>query len=89
MPVEAITVNIGDSKFPPDGASGGSTTIGRRLRLHAPRLPSMRWTSYLPLSPPALGVPADQLMAVGGKIQAKGDSFQTDFLEGSLRQAAG
>ena len=28
LPVEAITVNIGDSKFPASGASGGSTTIG-------------------------------------------------------------
>jgi len=28
LPISAITVNIGDSHFPPSGASGGSTTVG-------------------------------------------------------------
>ena len=28
LPVEAIKVEIGDSKYPPSGASGGSTTVG-------------------------------------------------------------
>ena len=34
----------------------------------------MPWTSFLPSSLPALGVPADQLVAVGGNIQAKDDA---------------
>jgi xanthine dehydrogenase YagR molybdenum-binding subunit len=73
LPVEGITVNIGDSKFPPDGASGGSTTIScvaattRRGSVDA-------LDQLFAVAAPALGVPADQLMAVGGKIQAKGDS---------------
>ena len=28
LPISAITVNIGDSRFPASGASGGSTTVG-------------------------------------------------------------
>jgi xanthine dehydrogenase YagR molybdenum-binding subunit len=28
LPISAITVNIGDSHYPPSGASGGSTTVG-------------------------------------------------------------
>ena len=73
LPVEAITVNIGDSKFPPDGASGGSTTVGavsattRRASVDA-------LDQLLAVVAPSLGVPADQLVAVGGNIQAKDDA---------------
>jgi len=73
LPVEAITVNIGDSKFPASGASGGSTTIGgvsastRRASVDAR-------DQLFAIIAPILGVPADDLMATGGKIQAKGDS---------------
>jgi xanthine dehydrogenase YagR molybdenum-binding subunit len=73
LPVEAITVNIGDSKFPADGASGGSTTVGcvsattRRASVDAR-------DQLFAVVAPVLGVPAEQLVAVGGKIQAKDDS---------------
>ena len=88
LPVEAITVNIGDSKYPPDGASGGSTTVGgvsastRRGSVDA-------LDQLFAVVAPSLGVPADQLVAVGGNIQAKGDCLEETDLEGSLRQAAG
>ena len=74
LPVEAITVNIGDSKYPCLGRFRRQHDDGRRLGLHAARLRWMPWTSSLPWSLPALGVPADQLVAVGGNIQAKGDA---------------
>ena len=73
LPLEAVTVNLGDSKFPSSGSSGGSTTIGgvsastRRAAVDA------RDQLFAAVAP-ALGVPADQLVAVGGKIQAQGDS---------------
>jgi xanthine dehydrogenase YagR molybdenum-binding subunit len=76
LPVEAIKVNIGDSKFPPGGASGGSTTVGgvsaatRRGCLDA-------LEQLLAAVAPSLGVPADQLEAVEGRIQAKGDSSKS------------
>jgi xanthine dehydrogenase YagR molybdenum-binding subunit len=73
LPIEAVTVNIGDSKYPPDGASGGSTTIGgvsastRRGSVDAR-------DQLFAVVAPSLGVPPDQLVAVGGHIQAKGDA---------------
>ena len=73
LPIEAINVNIGDSKYPSSGGSGGSTTIGgvsastRRAAVDAR-------DQLFAVVAPVLGVPADQLVAVGGKIQAKGDS---------------
>jgi len=73
LPVTAITVNIGDSKFPVSGPSGGSTTVGgvsastRRAAVDA-------LDQLFAIVAPALGVPAVELMAVGGKLQAKGDS---------------
>jgi len=73
LPVEAIKVTIGDSKFPASGASGGSTTVGgvsastRRGSVDA-------LDQLLAVVAPSLGVPADQLVSVDGHIQAKGDA---------------
>ena len=73
VPVEAVTVSLGDSKFPASGPSGGSTTIGgvsastRRAAVDA------RDQLFAAVAP-ALGVPADQLIAVCGYIQARDDS---------------
>lgn len=73
LPVEAVTVRIGDSKYPFDGPSGGSSTVGgvssstRRAAVDA-------INQVFAAVAPSLGVPADQLIAVNGRIQAKGDS---------------
>jgi xanthine dehydrogenase YagR molybdenum-binding subunit len=76
LPLEAIAANIGDSKYPTDGASGGSTTVGgvsastRRGCVDA-------LDQLFAAVAPSLGVPADQLIAAGGKIQAKADSSKS------------
>jgi xanthine dehydrogenase YagR molybdenum-binding subunit len=76
LPLEAIKLNIGDSKYPVDGASGGSTTVGgvsastRRGCVDA-------LDELFAAVAPSLGVPAEQLIAVGGKIQAKDDSSKS------------
>ncbi len=73
LPLQAITVNMGDSKYPPDSASGGSTTVGgvsastRRASVDARE-------QLFAVVAPSLGVPADQLVAVGGNIQARDDA---------------
>jgi xanthine dehydrogenase YagR molybdenum-binding subunit len=73
LPVEAIQVNIGDSKFPDSDASGGSTTVGgvsaatRRAAVDA-------LDQLFAVVAPILGVPADQLVARDGFLQALGDS---------------
>lgn len=76
LPVDAVQVRIGDSHFPYDGPSGGSTTVGgvssstRRAAVDA------RDQLFAAVAP-GLGVPADQLVAAGGRIQAKGDSSKS------------
>ncbi len=67
-----IKVKIGDSRYPPSGASGGSTTVGgvsastRKSTLNALQ-------KVFEAVAPALGAPADQLEAAEGKIQVKGN----------------
>lgn len=76
LPVEAIQVEIGDSKFPPSGASGGSTTVGgvsastRRGCVDA-------LDQFFAAVAPSLGSTADKLEAVGGRVQVKGDSSKS------------
>ncbi len=72
LPIEAITVKIGDSAFPASGASGGSTTVGgvssstRRGCVDA-------LAELFAKVAPALGVEPDKLEARGGRIQVKDD----------------
>jgi len=72
LPVGAVQVRIGDNKYPPSGASGGSTTVGgvsastRKSTMNA-------LVKLFQTVAPALGVPADQLEAADSKIQVKGN----------------
>jgi len=72
LPLKAVKVNIGDSRFPPSGGSGGSTTVGgvssatRRGALDA-------LEQLFAKVAPALGAPPDQLEAVGGNVRVKGN----------------
>jgi xanthine dehydrogenase YagR molybdenum-binding subunit len=76
LPVEAVKVKIGDSRYPYDGSSGGSTTVGgvspstRRGAVDA-------LGQLLAVVAPSLGVSASQLEAVGGRIQVQGDSSKS------------
>jgi xanthine dehydrogenase YagR molybdenum-binding subunit len=73
LPVEAIKVVIGSSKYPASGASGGSTTVGgvsastRRGSVDAR-------DELFAVVAPTLGAPPAELIAVDGHIQAKGDA---------------
>jgi len=72
LPVEAVNVQIGDSKYPPDGASGGSTTVGgvssstRRGSLDAR-------DQLFAVVAPILGAQPADLEAWQGRIQVKGN----------------
>jgi xanthine dehydrogenase YagR molybdenum-binding subunit len=76
LPIEAITVKIGDSKYPASGASGGSTTVGgvsastRRGTIDA-------LEQLFAAVATSLGVQPDQLEAVDGKIQVKADASKS------------
>jgi xanthine dehydrogenase YagR molybdenum-binding subunit len=76
LPVDDIKVNIGDSSFPPSGTSGGSTTVGG-VSASTRRGATDALEQLLAAVAPTLGVPPDQLEAVEGKIQVKGDSSKS------------
>jgi xanthine dehydrogenase YagR molybdenum-binding subunit len=76
LPVSGVQVRIGDTKYPPSGSSGGSTTVGgvsastRRAAVDA------RDALFKAVAP-ALNADAANLEAVGGKIQVKGDATKS------------
>ncbi|MBL8233751.1 MAG: xanthine dehydrogenase family protein molybdopterin-binding subunit [Bryobacterales bacterium] len=72
LPMEAVKVNIGDNSYPPSNPSGGSTTVGGVTS--SSRISSVNALEKLfEKVAPGLGAPADQLEAVNGKIQVKGN----------------
>jgi xanthine dehydrogenase YagR molybdenum-binding subunit len=69
-------VEIGDSKYPPDGASGGSTTVGGVSS--STRVASTNALNELfSKVAPSLGTTADKLEAVGGHIRVIGDAHKS------------
>ena len=72
LPMEAIRLNIGDSRYPRSESSGGSTTVGgtssatRKSTLNA-------LDKLFAAVSGSLGAPADQLEAVDGEIRVKGN----------------
>jgi len=72
LPLGAITLRIGDSNYPPDGASGGSTTIGGGSPSTLKSTTNARAKLFAAVAP-ALGTTPDRLAAVDGRIQVQGD----------------
>jgi len=70
LPLSAITLRIGDSDYPPDGASGGSTTIGGVSPSTLKSTTNARNKLFAVVAP-VLGAAPDQLAAVDGRIQVK------------------
>jgi xanthine dehydrogenase YagR molybdenum-binding subunit len=72
LPMEQIQLNIGDNQYPPDGGSGGSTTIGgvsastRRAAVDA-------LTALFEKAAPSLNAKPEDLEAVNGTIRVKSD----------------
>ncbi|MFN2385063.1 MAG: xanthine dehydrogenase family protein molybdopterin-binding subunit [Thermoanaerobaculia bacterium] len=70
LPITAITLNIGDNRFPSSGGSGGSTTIGgvssstRRAAVDA-------LNQLLAVVAPSLSTQASELEAVNGAVRVK------------------
>jgi xanthine dehydrogenase YagR molybdenum-binding subunit len=71
LPLEAITVNIGDSKYPPAGASGGSTTCGG-VSSATRRATTDALNKLFAQVAPLLGATPGQLEAVGGQVRVIG-----------------
>lgn len=72
VPMGAVNLKIGDNSLPPSGPSGGSTTVGgvssstRKATVNA-------LEKLFEAVAASLGAPVDQLEAVDGRIQVKGD----------------
>lgn len=76
LPLEAVQVNIGDSKYPASGASGGSTTSGgvsSSTRLAC----TQALNQLLEKVAPSLNAKPDDLIAWNGKIQVANDSAKS------------
>lgn len=67
-----IKVKIGDSRFPASGASGGSTTIGG-ISVSTRKATVNAMEKLFEKIAPLLGTTPDQLEAVDGRIQVKGN----------------
>lgn len=70
LPVQAITVRIGDNQYPSSGTSGGSTTVGG-VSSSTRKSTTNALLKLFETVAPALGAPADSLEAVDGRIRVK------------------
>jgi len=72
LPLHAVKVNLGDNRYPPAGASGGSTTVSgvsTSTRMAA----TNALNELLAKVAPSLGTTPDKLEAWDGKIQVIGN----------------
>jgi len=72
LPLTAIQVNIGDSKYPASGASGGSTTVGG-VSASTRRAANNALNELLEKAAPALNARPEELEAWGGQIRVASD----------------
>jgi xanthine dehydrogenase YagR molybdenum-binding subunit len=72
LPLSAVQVQIGDSNYPPSGASGGSTTVGG-VSASTRRAAVKALDKLFEAVAPGLGATPDKLVAVDGRIQVAGD----------------
>lgn len=71
LPVDAVKVNIGSSKFPFSGASGGSTTVGAVSESHR-RAAQDALVELAHSVGEKLGVPAEKIEATEGRVGVPG-----------------
>jgi len=72
LPLNVITLRIGDSEYPPDEASGGSTTVGGVSASTRKSTVNALGKLFGEVAP-WLKVQPDDLVAVDGRIQVKDD----------------
>jgi xanthine dehydrogenase YagR molybdenum-binding subunit len=70
LPLSQVIVNIGDSRYPPSGASGGSTSTGG-VSSSTRRGAVLALDELKAIVAPDLGVTADELEAKDGTIRVK------------------
>jgi xanthine dehydrogenase YagR molybdenum-binding subunit len=88
LPLEGVTANIGDSKYPASGASGGSTTVGG-VSSSTRRAATNALNELLAKVAPSLNAAVDDLEAVGGRIQVKSDPSRSIDWKAACAKLAG
>jgi xanthine dehydrogenase YagR molybdenum-binding subunit len=76
LPMNKVKLVIGNNDLPPDGASGGSTTVGAVSTSTRKASMNALWKLY-EAAAPSLGAQPDQLEAVDGNIRVKGTPGKT------------
>jgi len=72
LPLEAVTVEIGDSKYPPAGPSGGSTTTGG-VTTATRRAATDALNQLFAVVAPSLGAKPEEVEAVAGRVRVASD----------------
>jgi xanthine dehydrogenase YagR molybdenum-binding subunit len=72
LPISAIQVNIGDSKYPASGASGGSTTVGG-VSASTRRATTNALNELFAKIAPSLDAKPEELEAWDGKVRVAGN----------------
>ena len=72
LPLEAVTVRLGDSRYPTSGGSGGSTTVGG-VSASTRRAAMNVLAQAFEKAAPALGTTPDKLEAADGRIRVQGE----------------
>lgn len=75
LPLEAVRVHLGDSRYPASGGSGGSTTVGG-VSAAARRAAQNALATIFEKAAPQLGARPEGLEAVDGRIRRKADPDQ-------------
>jgi xanthine dehydrogenase YagR molybdenum-binding subunit len=76
LPLDAVKVNIGDNRYPPAAASGGSVTVSS-VSTSTRMAATNALNELLAKVAPSLGTTPDKLEAWQGKIQVIGDSSKS------------
>jgi xanthine dehydrogenase YagR molybdenum-binding subunit len=76
LPLNGVEVQIGDSNYPPSGASGGSTTVGG-VSASTRRASVKALDKLFEVVAPELGSTADKLVARDGRIFVEGDQSKS------------
>lgn len=89
LPFECVTFELGDTKLPPGGVSGGSATtggVGQALSEAAEKLRAALLTlAQKDQASPVAGLKADQVAFKAGKLVAVGDSARSVDIAALLR----
>jgi len=76
IPLEMVTVHIGDNRYPPSGGSGGSTTVGG-VSSAARRAAVDARDQLLAKVAPALNAKPEELEVVNGVVRVKADQSRS------------